>query len=156
MTRLETLTQDPFFVGIDRIFDRMHTLNRTNANQNSYPPYNLIKTDENHYVVELAVAGFKQEDLDITVEDGVLSIEGKIADKEETLAYLHRGISARAFKRVFTLADTVVVRSADLSDGMLRVELENVIPEEKKPRKIEIGYNSKPALEHDQPELLVE
>lgn len=147
MTRLQTLTQDPFFVGFDRIFDRMHTMNTLSEKQGSYPPYNLIKTDENRYAIELALAGFTQEDLDITIEDGVLSIEGKV-EKDDENDYLHKGIGMRHFKRNFTLADTIEVRGADLVNGILTVELENVIPEEKKPRKIEIG--------NPQAELLLE
>lgn len=150
MTRLQTLTQDPFFVGIDRIFDRMHTMNRLAEGQNTnYPPYNLIKSDENHYIVELAVAGFTQDMIDIQVEDGVLTIEGKVEGTEVEREFLHKGIGARAFKRSFTLADTVEVRGADLVNGILTVELENVIPEEKKPRKIEIGTSGKTLLTED-------
>lgn len=151
MTRLQTLTQDPFFVGFDRIFDRMHTMNELQAKQSAYPPYNLVKTDENHYVVEMAVAGWTREDLDITVEDGTLTIEGKVetdSDAVET-EYLHKGIAKRHFKRSFTLADTVVVNDADLADGILTIELENVIPEEKKPRKIEIGVRQQEFLLED-------
>lgn len=148
MTRLQTLTQDPFFVGIDRIFDRMHTMNQSGSNNNNYPPYNLIKSDDNHYIVELALAGFTEDMIDIQVEDGVLSIEGKVETTEVERDFLHKGIGARAFKRSFTLADTVEVRGADLVNGILTVELENVIPEEKKPRKIEIG-NAKTFLTED-------
>jgi molecular chaperone IbpA len=109
----------------------------------------LIKSDENHYIVELAVAGFTQDMIDIQVEDGVLTIEGKVEGTEVEREFIHKGIGARAFKRSFTLADTVEVRGADLVNGILTVELENVIPEEKKPRKIEIGTSGKTLLTED-------
>lgn len=143
---------DPLFVGFDRILDRMHHLNTHQPKTTNYPPYNIIKEGEDKYFVELAVAGWKQEDIEITVEDGELTIEGTPPQKEEDLAYLHKGIGQRWFKRTFTLADTVIVNGAQLVDGMLRVELQNVIPDEKKPRKIEI--ETTPALE--QKELLLE
>jgi len=138
MTLQQALRNDPFMVGFDRIFDRMHSLN-TNTNQSNYPPYNIVKTDDNSYDIELAVAGFTEEQLDITVEDGILTIESTTSDDPDTIEYLHRGIGKRDFRRVFTLADTVVVRDAELINGILRVHLENVIPDEKKPRKISIG-----------------
>lgn len=134
----DMLRNDPFFIGFDRLLDRVN--HPGSQVTNNYPPYNIIKTDDDHYRVELAVAGFTEEDLLVKVEDGVLTVEGTKADKEEAdeVSYLHRGISARNFKRTFTLSDTIVVRSAGLNDGVLAVELENVIPDEKKPRTIEI------------------
>ena len=94
--------------------------------------------------MQLAIAGFSRAELGIEVKDGVLYIEGK-KEIEDVKNYLHKGISARAFHRSFRLADTIVVNGADLSDGILTIKLENIIPEEKKPKKIEIGY-SKPEL----------
>ena len=134
---------DPMFVGMDRILNKMHS---TIPSQSNYPPYNIVKVDEDNYAIELAVAGFFEDELDIEVKDGVLYVEGKKGEHEES-KYLHKGISARAFKRSFTLVDTIVVRGANLSQGILTIDLENVIPEEKKPRKIAIGKN---------PELLTE
>lgn len=147
MTRLH---QDPFLVGFDRIFDRMHTMNRLAEKQNSYPPYNIIKTGEHNYEIELAVAGFKESELDITIKDGLLTIEGDVvnAEKADEVEYMHKGIGMRHFKRIFTLSDTVEIRGADLEGGILTIKLENVIPEEKKPRKIAIG--------NPQAELLLE
>lgn len=140
MTYLQT-KYDPFTtVGFDRIFDRitaLHTEGQVKAN--SYPPYNITKESETTYIVELAVAGFTEENLDIEVKDGQLTIEGKIDSTDTEKEFLHRGIAARAFSRKFTLAETVVVRDASLENGMLRILLENIIPEEQKPKKITIG-----------------
>ena len=139
---------DPFTVGFDRLFDRLHTMNTRNQSSSNYPPYNIIKTDENSYCIELAVAGFTEEQLDITVEDGVLEITGTpdLKDLDDTSVWIHKGISGRTFKRTFTLADTVVVKDAELLNGILCVKLENIIPEEKKPRKIAITRAVEPEL----------
>ena len=135
---------DPFFIGFDRMVDRMRA---QTPGQSNYPPYNIVKTDENQYELQLAIAGFNQDDLEIELKEGILSIEGR-KEGEDEKNYIHKGISARAFRRTFTLNDTIVVNGADLTDGILTVELENIIPEEKKPRKISIGRRD--------PELLVE
>lgn len=144
MTRTFTadMLNDPFFIGFDRLVDRMRA---TTPGQSNYPPYNIVKVEDNHYELQLAIAGFTQDDLDVELKDGVLTVEGKKSDEDEK-TYLHKGISARQFRRTFTLADTIVVNGADLADGILTVKLENVIPEEKKPRKILIGRASEPEL----------
>jgi molecular chaperone IbpA len=121
----------------------------------NFPPHNIIKADENKYVVELAVAGFAKDEIDIQVQEGNLTIKGEKKDKDE-LDYLHRGIGTRSFTKVITIADTIEVKGAEIKDGILRVGLENIIPEHKKPRKIEIGnefflnrvgfYNKEPQL----------
>lgn len=126
---------DPFLIGFDRMIERMRD---TTPNQQAYPPYNIVKVDDDQYELQLAIAGFAYDDLDIQIKEGVLTIEGKQEATDEK-HYIHRGISGRSFSRVFTLADTVVVNGADLIDGILTVKLENVIPEAKKPRKIEIN-----------------
>lgn len=145
MTYTSALANDPMFLGFDRIFDRMHTLNRIEQNQGKYPPYNIIKSGENLYKVEMAIAGFTEDDLDITIEDGVMTIVGS-KDQEDNAEYLHKGIGSRSFKRTFTLADTIVVQDAELKDGILHVHLENVIPDEKKPRKIAISRPTEATL----------
>ena len=144
MTLTSALANDPLFVGFDRIFDRMHTLNSLDQHKTNYPPYNIIKSGDSEYLVELAIAGFTEDDLDITLEDGVMTVKGSrdISDTE----YLHKGISSRSFKRTFTLADTIVVQDAELKDGILHVHLENVIPDEKKPRKIAISKSTEKSL----------
>ena len=128
---------DPLFVGFDRILNRMHST--TPGQTHNYPPYNIVKVDEDNYAIELAVAGFVESEIDIEIKEGILYVLGEKATKEEETDYLHKGISARAFHRSFTLSDTIVVRGADLQQGILTINLENIIPEEKKPRKIAIG-----------------
>jgi molecular chaperone IbpA len=117
----------------------------------NFPPHNIIKADENKYVVELAVAGFTKDEIDIQVQEGNLTIKGEKKDKDDS-TYLHRGIGTRSFTKVITIADTIEVRGAEIKDGILRVGLENIIPEHKKPRKIEIGND----LKEFKPQLLQE
>jgi molecular chaperone IbpA len=102
-----------------------------------YPPYNIKKVDENRYVIELAVAGFGKADIDIELQEGKLSILGK-CDSAESTEYLYKGIAERGFKREFTLADNVEVKSSSLANGMLKIWLEAFIPEHKKPKKVKI------------------
>jgi molecular chaperone IbpA len=131
---------DKLYVGFDDRFNRMaklhDDLSKTVPN---YPPYNIKKTGELTYVIELAVAGFAQEDIDIELEDGKLVVKGNVKpnDKQED-AFLFRGISNRAFTRSFVLDDQVEVRDAEMLNGMLQIFLERVIPEHKKPKKIEV------------------
>ena len=131
------LLNDPFFVGFDRMFDKMHNMNRVNTS--NYPPYNLIKADEYTYLIELAVAGFDEEDFDVELHDGVLTIKAEVSDNELETTYLYKGIAARSFVRKFTIADTIQVEGASLHQGMLTIRLRNVIPDEKKPKTIPIG-----------------
>jgi molecular chaperone IbpA len=135
------LLNDPFYIGFDGIFNKMHQLNKNTSN---YPPYNLIKTGDDSYLIELAVAGFDEEDFDIELHNGVLTIKAEVKDSDDTANYLHKGIAARSFERKFTLADTIRVEGASLHQGMLHVRLENIIPEEKKPKKIAIGRQLDP------------
>ena len=138
--RLDTsILNDPFFIGFDRMLDRMNTTNTLSTTK--YPPYNIIKTEDSQYELQLAIAGFTYDDLEITLKEGQLTINGNQTE-EEPKNYLHKGISARNFSRQFTLMDTIVVNGATLEDGILTVQLENVIPEEKKPRKIDISRPS--------------
>jgi molecular chaperone IbpA len=131
------LDYSPFFrttVGFDRLLDLLDQAEGTPG----YPPYNIERSDENHYRITLAVAGFAEKDLDIEVRDGVLTVEGK-READAKPAYLHQGIGGRAFKRQFQLAEHVEVKAARLENGLLHIELVRVVPEEKKPRKIVIG-----------------
>jgi molecular chaperone IbpA len=137
----DTANFDRFFVGADRIAETLRKNAEWLANNaaNSYPPFNLKKTDENKYVVELAVAGFAKQDIEITLEDSKLVIKGSTsADSDESVEYLHKGIANRAFTRQFTLADNVEIHNAELVNGFLKVWLEHIIPEANKPKKIEI------------------
>ena len=130
------LDYSPFFrttVGFDRLLDLLDQAEGAPG----YPPYNIERSDENHYRVTLAVAGFAEKDLAIEVQGGVLTVEGK-REGEAKPAYLHQGIAGRAFERQFQLAEHVEVRAAGLANGLLHIDLERVVPEEKKPRKIAI------------------
>lgn len=131
------MLNDPYFIGFDSLFNKLNRSMPTKSN--NYPPYNVIKTGEDSFTVELAVAGFTEEEIDIEVADGVLTIKGEVETTEDDTTYIHRGIAKRAFERKFTLADTIVVDGAELKQGLLAVNLLNVIPDEKKPRKIPIG-----------------
>jgi molecular chaperone IbpA len=134
---------DPFFIGFDNIVSKLNsTVSNTTGN---FPPYNIIKHDDITYTIELAVAGYTREEIDIVLEDGTLTVQG-VPQSKESLDYIHRGIAARTFKRVFTLADTIEVTGADMSNGMLLITLTNLIPDAKKPRKIEISSNPKEFL----------
>ena len=134
-----------FGIGFDNIFDDLMRVNQQQSNTN-YPPYNIIKHDEDRFAIEVAVAGFREGDINITVEKNILTITGEQAVKvykedEVEPEYLHRGISARNFTRTFTLADHVEVVSARAEDGILKIELERQVPEEQKPKTIAITYN---------------
>src|SRR5580700_5926489 len=123
-------------------FDRLAALLDAAAASDSasgYPPYNIERTDENAYRIEIAVAGFKPEDLSIEVKENVLTVQGRKAANDENRHFLHRGLAERNFDRRFQLADYVVVTDANLSDGLLSVSLKRELPEAKKPRKIEIS-----------------
>jgi molecular chaperone IbpA len=127
-------------VGFDRI-NRLMESARAPQSDSAYPPYNIEKTDENHYRITVAVAGFSADELDVAVKDNSLAISGKIKRSEEQEAnrqILHRGIAGRTFHLNFALADAVVVHGADLENGLLHVSLERIVPEEAKPRSIEI------------------
>ena len=129
-------------VGFERLLNAFSNLENTMAENKtpSYPPYNIVKESEHDYTIELAVAGFKRDELDITFEGDKLTITGKV-DAQRQGDYLHRGIATRDFTHHFTLAETVIIKSADMQDGLLIVRLQNVIPEDKKPRKISIGQS---------------
>ena len=130
-----------FAVGFYSVFDELmrHTNTQTNVN---YPPYNVVKHSEDKFTIELAVAGFKSGDIEVEVEKNQLTVRGQQSvDLDSTVEYLHRGISARSFVRTWTLADHVEVTGAEATDGILRVNLERIVPEEQKPKKIQISYN---------------
>jgi len=128
-------------VGFDSMFDRLFGDIERNGNATGFPPYNIRKDEEDLYTIEMAVAGFSKEDLEAELKEGVLTVCSK-PDQEEG-EYLHRGIAKRAFSRSFTLSDDVVIKGADLVNGMLTINLERIVPEEKKARMIEIGQSTK-------------
>ena len=135
-----------FTVGFDGFFNR---LSNVDTAQHSYPPYNIRKLNELQYVVELALAGFTKDDIEVELTEGTLTVRSVIkkddgGDNDEIssnneIGFVHRGIAKRAFSRSFQLSDDIIVKDADLADGMLIVNLERVIPDEKKPRLIPIG-----------------
>lgn len=132
-----------FGVGFDSLFAELARVTNSQSN-NNYPPYNVVKHNDNKFAVELAVAGFREGDISITVDKNVLIIAGdQVTDlNEDTLVeYLHRGISQRSFTRTFTLADHVEVLNAEVANGILTVTLERRVPEELQPKKIAITYN---------------
>ena len=132
-----------FAVGFDGIFDELMRINAQQVNTN-YPPYNIVKHSEDAFAIELAVAGFREGDINITLEKNVLTIKGEQTESldklEKDVEYLHRGISARNFDRTFTLADYVEVIGASAENGILRIELERQVPEEQKPKTVAITY----------------
>ena len=134
----------PVTVGFDNVFDhfeRMFDDHNFNEMVNiNYPPYNIVKTGKNTYDIELALAGFSKKDIDITMEDGMLNIKSVVEatkDKDED-GVIHKGIAKRYFSKSFTIADDVEVKGAELKDGLLKVSLERIVPESKKPRTIDI------------------
>ena len=137
---------DKFFVGSDKFLSKVQETAQYLANtagSAGYPPFNLKKTDDNVYVIEMAVAGFGKQDIELTLEDNKLKIAGQttldtLTDDGVNVDYLHKGISDRPFQRTFTLADNVVVNNAKMVNGLLKIWLEHIIPEDKKPKKIDI------------------
>jgi len=146
-----TLTNQPFFdpntfpnfakstVGFDSIFRRLNELADGLPKIPTYPPYNIRKVEDNKYVIEMAVAGFGKQDLELELQEGVLTIKGSTSTDTDGEEFVFKGIADRAFTRKFTLADTVEVKNADLINGMLKIWLERFIPEEKKAKKIDIN-----------------
>ena len=130
-----------FSVGFDSIFDRFFDMDTTR--DSGYPPYNIRKINEAQYVIEIALAGFSKDDIEVELTEGTLTVRSKKLEDQVELnsedSYVHKGIAKRSFLRCWTLSDDMVVGGADLKDGMLVINLEKVIPDEKKPRLINIG-----------------
>jgi molecular chaperone IbpA len=127
----------PYAVGYDRVFDQLQKYVQNNVQSSGFPPYNIQKGGDYNYTIEIALAGFSKDDIEVEVADNTLSVRSdKKADVDDYA--IHRGISYRRFDRKFTLADDIVVTGANLENGLLRIELERVVPEEKKPRLIEV------------------
>ncbi len=135
-------------VGFDRLFDMLENSSMGQAQEN-YPPFDLIKKGDNDYCIQLAVAGFKPDEIDITAQQNVLIVSGRKSEEESQKDgdFIYRGIANRSFERRFALADHIQVKGADLKDGMLAIELVREIPEAMKPKKINIGGS---APRHDQ------
>ena len=124
-----------YTIGFDRTFDRLESVSSTT---DKYPPYDIKKVGDTNYVINLALAGFGKADIEIKLTDGILSVKSDKDNESEEEEILHRGISYRKFERKFTLADDMIINSAKLEDGLLSIELEQIVPEEKRPRTIEI------------------
>jgi len=127
-------------IGFDQLFDQ---LNKTFANSKAdgnYPPHNVVKLDDTHYVLELAVAGFSEKEIDLELKDNVLTVKGEQTKTDKDVEYLHKGISTRNFVRTFPLAEHIQVKGATVKNGILAVALEEVVPEEQKAKKIAITF----------------
>ena len=125
------------FVGFDRLFENMAQMSAGSKSLPSYPPFNVVK-DGDHYIVEVALAGIDKKDLDVEVQENTLSISYESSNKEESDNKLYRGIAQRSFRRQFSLAEDVEVTGATFKNGLLQIDLERIIPEEKRPKQIKI------------------
>jgi len=144
---MRTIDFSPLYrsvVGFDRLADLLDAASHETAT--GYPPYNIERTGENAYRIEIAVAGFKPADLNIEIKENLLTVQGRKADADEAKRYLHRGLAERNFERRFQLADYVVVTDAQLADGLLSLSLKRELPEALKPRRIEISTGKDAAL----------
>ena len=131
------LFKDPFFIGFDRALDTWSHA-QTVSSATNYPPYNVIKVDEDNFVVELAVAGFAKTDIDLSTADGKLIVKGELNTEDNDSKFIHRGIAARKFTREWALGEYMEVKAAELKDGMLKIDVVRILPEEKKPKTIKI------------------
>lgn len=144
---MHKLNYDPFSfskqfnttIGFEPILKRLNEMASTLPKIPTYPPYNIKKVDENKYVIEIAVAGFGKQDIEIELQEDTLTVKGNVEAKDDVSEFIYKGIADRAFTHRFTLADTVIVKNADIINGMLKIWLDRFIPEEKKPKKIPIG-----------------
>ena len=143
---MRTFDPTPFWrstVGFDRLFDMLDQTSQFHAND-TYPPYNIERAGEDHYRISLALAGFGPDEINITAEQNVLTVEGRKTEKAQR-EFLYQGISSRPFKRQFNLADYVQVKNASFDNGLLKIELVREIPEAMKPRRIAINGSSQPS-----------
>ena len=135
VTHAMDLFNDPFFIGFNRELGRLNTAHKTNSQ--TYPPYDLLKLDEDTYRISLAIAGFSKEDINISVDNGTLIIKGEIVEVIDA-EVVHKGIAGRKFVRSFALGEYMEVTGAEMKDGMLHINVDRIIPEDKKPKTIEI------------------
>jgi molecular chaperone IbpA len=134
------LFNDPFFIGFNRELGRLNNAHKTNSQ--TYPPYDLLKLDEDTYRISIAVAGFSKEDIDVSVDNGTLIIKGEITEVVDA-EVVHKGIAGRKFTRSFALGEYMEVTGAEMKDGMLHINVDRVVPEEKKPKSIDIKVAKK-------------
>ena len=130
------LFKDPFFIGFNRELERLNTVHNL-ATRQAYPPYDIIKLDEDTYKLSLAVAGFSQENIDVSVDNGTLIIKGEITETLDA-EIVHKGIAGRKFTRTFALGEYMEVTGAEMKDGMLHISIDRIIPEDKKPKQIKV------------------
>ena len=130
------LFKDPFFIGFNREMERLANVQLA-SRQTNYPPYDLVKVDEDTFKLSLAIAGFAKSDIDVSVDNGTLIIKGETEDSAEA-EVVHKGIAARKFTRTFALGEYMEVIGAEMKDGMLHINIERIVPEEKKPKSIKI------------------
>jgi molecular chaperone IbpA len=145
---MRTIDFSPLYrsvVGFDRLADLLDAA--SSEASTGYPPYNIERIDENAYRIEIAVAGFRPEELEIQVKENLLTVSGRKAANDEARTFLHRGLAERNFERKFQLADYVVVTDANLADGLLQVSLKRELPEALKPRRVEIGTGKSTLIE---------
>jgi len=129
------LFNDPFFIGFNRELSRLNNAHKVNSN--SYPPYDLLKLDEDTYRISLAIAGFSKDDINVSVDNGTLVIKGEIVETTDA-EVVHKGIAGRKFTRSFALGEYMEVTGAEMKDGMLHINVDRIVPEEKKPKTIKI------------------
>lgn len=127
----------PYAVGFDRVFDQLQNYVENNSTSTGYPPYNIRKDGEYNYDIEMALAGFSKKDIEVEVADGIITVKS-IKENSEDDDIVHRGISYRKFEKRFSIADDIQVKGAKLENGLLTIDLERIVPEEKKPRTIAI------------------
>lgn len=130
------LFRDPFFIGFNREMERMASVHQA-ATRQSYPPYDVLKLDDDKYQISIAVAGFTKKDLDISVDNNTLTVKGEIIEITDG-EYLHKGIASRKFTRTFALGEYMEVTAAEIKDGMLNIDIDRIVPEDKKPKQIKI------------------
>ena len=135
------LFKDPFFIGFNRELDRIHNIHNVAIRQ-SYPPYDLLKLDEDTYKLSLAVAGFSKDDINVSVDNGTLIVKGELVEVTDA-EVVHKGIATRKFTRTFALGEYMEVTGAEMKDGMLHIDIDRIVPEEKKPKEIAIKVAKK-------------
>jgi molecular chaperone IbpA len=140
LTHAMDLFNDPFFIGFNRELSRLNTAHKSNSQ--SYPPYDLLKLNEDTYRLSIAIAGFSKENINVSVDNGTLIIKGEIVEVTDA-EVVHKGIAGRKFTRSFALGEYMEVTGAEMKDGMLHINVDRVIPEDKKPKTIEIKLAKK-------------
>ena len=135
------LFKDPFFIGFNRELDRLNAVHNL-ATRQAYPPYDILKLDEDTYKLSLAVAGFSKDDINVSVDNGTLIVKGELAEVSDA-EIVHKGIAGRKFTRTFALGEYMEVTGAEMKDGMLHIDIDRIIPEDKKPKEIAIKVAKK-------------